>query len=141
LGVASSGGGTSTICGTGFLSHEDVARGGDLLPTGTLRNSGILDVLVLLMGSSSLRIDSKFEGGDDRSPDEGGDGSRPAGLEKFVGPVLPEPDGSFSVSARLERSMVAKLGIVGMGGMADSGVSGRLPLGLAVAALLAALCA
>lgn len=36
-------------------------------------------------------------------------------------------------------SMVAKLGIAGMGGIVDSGVSGRLPLGLPVTALLAAL--
>lgn len=72
-------------------------------------------------------------------PEEGGDGSLPPGLEKFVGPVFDEPDGSFNVSARLETSMVAKVGIAGIGGIVDSGVSGRLPFGLPVAALRAAL--
>ena len=52
------------MCGTGFLSNDELVRGGDLAPGGTLRISGVLAALAVLdrlAGSSLLNIDSIFE--------------------------------------------------------------------------------
>ena len=141
----SSGGGTSTICGTGFRSKEALKAGGDFEGGGTFRISGILAVLVLFIISSLLKIESKVvDGTEELMVAEEKDASRPAGLEKFVAaafPTLDELAGSFNVCARLVTSIEAKFGRGGMAGTFDSGDSDLLPDGLSAAALRAARCA
>jgi hypothetical protein len=143
--LASSGGGTSTICGTGFPSKEVLVAGGDLGARGSRRISGRLAELVLFATSSSPNIDSNADGTEELRLAEDEETSRPAGLEKLVAAAafgaFAEFVGSFNVCAKLETSTDAKLGIGGMVGRLVSGDSGLLLEGLPLAALLAALCA
>lgn len=60
----------------------------------------MLDVLALLAGSSSLKIESKVDGTDELKLAEDEDTSRPAGLEKFIAAFFAaalELEGSLSV--------------------------------------------
>lgn len=118
--------------------------GGDLDTGSGLRISGILAALVLFITSSLLlKIESTVDPTEELKVVEGGgEVSPPAGLEKFVAAVFAAVDkpivGSFNVCARLDISTDAKLGRGGIVWTLDSGDSGLLPLGLSVAALLAA---
>ena len=80
----SSGGGTSTICGTGLRSVGVVVFGRALGAGDCLCISGMLDVLTRLVVSSSLKMESNVGGTDELKLAEDEDTSRPAGLEKFV---------------------------------------------------------
>jgi hypothetical protein len=136
----SSGGGTSTIWGTDFLSDDiEMGTGGDFGAGTVLFVSDILGMLIL-RPSPRFMTASNVLGTDEFKVAGGGDVSLPAGLEKLVVVAFEDPD-VLNVSARFGRSNGEKLGMAFTRGAFDSDVPGLLDSGPVVATLLAARCA